>query len=57
LIEDYGINQLVSLNKTWTIDRMTGLQTEEFIEQIIENPDECIQLPSYPELIEMGYEF
>jgi hypothetical protein len=36
---------------------MTGLSVDAFIQQVIENPDECIELPSYPDLIDMGYEF
>lgn len=57
LLEEYGIPLYVSRNKTWPVERMTGMEVEEFVEQIIENPDECIELPSYAELLEMGYEF
>lgn len=39
------------------LETMTGTEVEEFVEQIIENPGECIDLPSYAELLEMGYEF
>ncbi len=57
LLEEYNTPQLIELNRLWTVERMTGLEVEEFVEQVIENPDECIELPSYPELTEMGYEF
>jgi hypothetical protein len=57
LLEGYGIPLYVSRNKIWPVERMTGMEVEEFVEQIIENPDECIELPSYAELLEMGYEF
>lgn len=39
------------------LETMTGTEVKDFVEQIIENPDECIDLPSYAELLEMGYEF
>jgi hypothetical protein len=57
LLENSGTQQFISMDLVWTIERMTGLSVDEFIQQVIENPDECIELPSYPELIEMGYEF
>lgn len=57
LVEEYGIPEMVSRNKTWPIERMTGMEVQEFVDQIIESPNECIELPSYSELVEMGYEF
>lgn len=57
LLEEYGTLSDAVSDKIWTVERMTGMEVEDFVEQIIENPDECIELPSYPELIEMGYEF
>jgi hypothetical protein len=57
LLENSGTQQFISMDLVWTIECMTGLSVDEFIQQVIENPDECIELPSYPELIEMGYEF
>jgi hypothetical protein len=36
---------------------MTGLHTEQFVEQIISNPEDCIEMLSYPELLQRGYEF
>jgi hypothetical protein len=57
MLEEYGTLLSVSRNKTWPVERMTGMEVQEFVAQIIENPDECIQLPSYPDLLEMGYEF
>ena len=57
LLENSGTQHFISIGLVWTIERMTGLSVNEFIQQVIENPDECIELPSYPELIEIGYEF
>jgi len=39
------------------LETMTGTEVEDFVEQIIENPGECIDLPSYSELLAMGYDF
>lgn len=44
-------------NRVWSIEHMTGMTVEEFVKQIVEHPEECIELPSYPDLLEMGYEF
>lgn len=57
LLEGYGTLSDAVSDKIWTIERMTGMEIEDFVEQIIENPGECIDLPSYAELLEMGYEF
>lgn len=39
------------------LETMTGIEDENFVAQIIENPGECIDLPSYSELLEMEYNF
>jgi len=57
LLEGYGTLSDAVSDKIWTVERMTGMEVEEFAEQIVEHPDECIELPSYAELLEMGYEF
>jgi hypothetical protein len=57
LLEEYGTLSNAVSDKIWTVERMTGMEVEDFVAQIIENPDECIDLPSYSELLEMGYEF
>jgi hypothetical protein len=57
LFEDNGYQIFVERNKTWPVERMTGMEVEEFVAQIVENPDECIELLSYPDLLEMGYVF
>ncbi|MBK8139224.1 MAG: hypothetical protein IPK52_25970 [Chloroflexi bacterium] len=57
LLEGYGTLSDTVSDKIWTVERMTGMKVEDFVAQITENPDECIDLPSYSELLEMGYEF
>lgn len=57
LLEEYGIPQMVIRNKIWPVERITGMEIEDFVAQIIANPDECINLLSYSELLEMGYDF
>lgn len=57
LLEEYGTLSDSVSDKVWPVERMTGIEVEDFVKQIIENPDECVELLSYPELIEMGYEF
>ncbi len=36
---------------------MTGLEADEFIAHIIENPTDCVKMLSYPELRKKGYDF
>jgi hypothetical protein len=50
------INSLLRGDRT-PLETMTGIEVEDFVAQIIANPDECIDLPSYSELLEMGYDF
>ncbi len=57
VLEAYGYPFSLAENRMWTVEHMTGLRIEAFISQIINHPDECIELPSYTELLEMGYEF
>jgi hypothetical protein len=59
MLEEYAIGfQLgATIQPYWAVDRITGLEREEFTQQVIENPDECIELLSYSELLAMGYEF
>lgn len=57
VLEEYGYPTFIKRNKIWTIERMAGISVEEFVDQIVEASDECIELPSYPDLFEMGYEF
>jgi hypothetical protein len=59
MLEDYaiGFQPGATIQPYWSVDRITGLETEEFIQRIIENPDECIELLSYAELVELGYPF
>jgi len=57
MLKEYGVLSDSVSNKVWPVERMTGMKIDEFVEQIIANPDECIKLPSYPKLVEMGYEF
>ena len=56
-LQDSGILQDIARNDAWSVERMTGMTTEEFISQITEHPDACIQLLSYSELTHMGYVF
>ncbi len=57
LLKVFGIPESVSRNKSWPIGRMTGMKVQEFVKRIIDKPNECIDLPSYPELLKEGYEF
>jgi hypothetical protein len=57
LLEDYGYPIFIEHNKTWTLEHMIGMDVEEFVGQITENPNDCIEMPSYPKLLAMGYEF
>ncbi len=36
---------------------MTGLEADQFITRIIDNPDKCVEMLSYPELRKRGYDF
>jgi hypothetical protein len=56
LLEGYGMLDESVQNKVWTIDRMTGMSVEDFVTHVIDNPDGCIDIYSYAELSEMGYE-
>lgn len=59
MLEEYaiGFQPGATVIPYWSVDRMTGLETGEFIQRIIENPDECIELLSYAELVDLGYPF
>jgi hypothetical protein len=55
LLEGYGLLDESVQDTVWTIDRMIGMSAEEFVIQVIDNPDGCIDIYSYAELSEMGY--
>ena len=55
LLEGYGMLDESVQDTVWTIDRMTGMSVEEFVSQVIDNPDGCVDIYSYQELSEMGY--
>jgi hypothetical protein len=56
-LERYAEIEQGTSNRYWSVERMTGLTVAEFVEQVTEQSDECIELPSMPELREQGYEF
>lgn len=55
MLERFGMLNESVQDSVWTIDRMTGMSAEEFMTQVIDNPDGCIDIYSYAELSEMGY--
>jgi hypothetical protein len=55
MLERFGMLDESVQDSVWTIDRMTGMSAEEFVTQVIDNPDGCIDIYSYAELSEMGY--
>ncbi len=59
MLEDFaiGFQPGATVNHYWSVDRMTGMEIDEFVEQIIENPNKCVELLSDNELMELGYPF
>ena len=48
---------ITNSSSDWSVEQMTDLTIEQFVDQIITNPRKCIELHSYYELLEQGYEF
>jgi hypothetical protein len=55
MLERFGVLDEALQDTYWTIDRMAGMSAEDFVTEIVDNPDTCINLFSYSELSEMGY--
>jgi hypothetical protein len=45
----------VAINRVLPVEVMTNLNPEDFTQQVVENPDECIELLSMNEMVEQGF--